>query len=67
MQIHIFKVDFYNKKNYFFINNCNIKVVFVIKNFLMWPLKQKVCIDTWENIIFNGAEIRGKMSSKKQF
>jgi hypothetical protein len=33
----------------------------------MWRLKQKVCIDTSENIILNGAEIREKMSSKKQF
>jgi hypothetical protein len=26
-----------------------------------------VCIDTSENIDLNGAEIEGKMSSKKQF
>jgi hypothetical protein len=67
MQVHIFKVDF--TKNFFFfvINNCNIKVVFVIKDFWMWLLKQKMCIDTSENIHLNGAEIKGKMSSKKQF
>jgi hypothetical protein len=33
----------------------------------MWLLKQKMCIDTSENIHLNGAEIKGKMSSKKQF
>ncbi len=67
MQIHIFEVDFTKNFFLFLINNCNIMVVFVIEDFWMWLLKQKVCIDTSENIILNGAEIRGKMRSKKQF
>jgi hypothetical protein len=33
MQVHIFKVDFTKNFFFFIINNCNIKVVFVIKDF----------------------------------
>jgi hypothetical protein len=33
MQIYIFKVDFTKNFIFIFINNCNIKVVFVIKDF----------------------------------
>jgi hypothetical protein len=32
MQIYIFEIEL-TKKNFFFLNNCNIKVVFVIKDF----------------------------------
>ncbi len=66
MQIHIFEIDF-TKNFFFFLNNCNIKVVFVIKDFWIWLLKQKVCIDMSGNIILNGSEKCGKMSSKNQF
>jgi hypothetical protein len=67
MQIHIFGIDFTKNFFFFLLNNCNIKVVFVIKDFLIWLLKQKVCINMSGNITLNGAEIWGKMSSKKQF
>jgi hypothetical protein len=67
MKIHIFEIDSTKKNFFFFLNNCNIKVVFVIKDFWIELLKQKVCIDTSGNIILNSAEMGGKMSSKKPF
>ena len=67
MQIYWFGIDFTKDFFFFLLNNWNIKVVFVIKDFWMWLLKQKVCVDMSGNIYLNGAQMWGKMSSKKQF